>query len=149
MLVAILCHFELCWYTISCKWIYRGLRSMTGRMQYSLLEIAEAKLILNKGSNKIWETHIFWRNIINNGAIWLQTLICNRLNPWFEMRAVWLSIQRNHPFVYERLLLLRLMHRGCHHSSDVPPLASWNLSCFGGYDGGMLDAIMFGQNDMK
>ena len=66
------------------------------------------------------------------------------------MQAVWLSIQRNHPldfirpflamtmpeqahhcssgltkpFAYERLFLWRLMHRGCHHSSDVPPLAS-------------------------
>ena len=28
------------------------------------------------------------------------------------------------PFAYERLFLWRLMHRGCHHSSDVPPLAS-------------------------
>ena len=77
-----------------------------------------------KGSNKIWETHSFWRNFFNNGAIWLQTLICNRLNPWYEMQAVWLSIQRNHPFAYERLFLRRLMHRGCHLSSDVPSLAS-------------------------
>lgn len=40
------------------------------------------------------------------------------------MQAVWLSIQRNHPFAYERLFLWRLMHRGCHHSSDVSPLES-------------------------
>ena len=78
----------------------------------------------DKGSNKIWEPLSFWRNIFNNGAIWLQALICNRLNPRYEMQAVWLSIQRNHPFAYERLFLWRLMHRGCHHSSDVPPLAS-------------------------
>ena len=65
-----------------------------------------------KGSNKIWETLSFWRNIFNYGAIWLQTLICNRLNPRYEMQAVWLSIQRNHPFAYERLFLWRHMHRG-------------------------------------
>ena len=29
------------------------------------------------------------------------------------MQAVWLSIQRNHPFAYERLFLWRLMHRRC------------------------------------
>ena len=68
------------------------------------------------------------RNIFNHGAIWLQTLICNRLNPWFEMQAVWVSIQWNHPFANERLLLWRLMHRGCHHSSDVSPLASSDTS---------------------
>ena len=44
------------------------------------------------------------------------------------MQAVWLSIQRNHPFAYERLFLWRLMHRGCHHSSDVSPLASSDTS---------------------
>ena len=81
-----------------------------------------------KGSNKIWETLSFWRNFFNNGAIWLQSLICNRLNSRYEMQAVWLSIQRNHPFAYERLFLWRLMHRGCHHSSDVPPLASSDIS---------------------
>ena len=81
-----------------------------------------------KGSNKIWETLSFWRIFFNNGAIWLQSLICNRLNPRYEMQAVWLSIQRNHPFAYERLFLWRLMHRGCHHSSDVPPLASSDTS---------------------
>lgn len=72
------------------------------------------------------------------------------------MQAVWLSIQRNHPldfirsflamtmpeqahhcssgltkpFAYERLFLWRLMHRGCHHSSDVPSLASSDTSHF-------------------
>ena len=107
-----------------------------------------------KGSNKIWEPLSFWRNFFNNGAIWLQSLICNRLNPRYEMQAVWLSIQRNHPldfirpflamtmpeqahhcssgltkpFAYERLFLWRLMHRGCHHSSDVPSLASSDTS---------------------
>ena len=107
-----------------------------------------------KGSNKIWETLSFWRNFFNNWAIWLQALICNRLNPRYEMRAVWLSIQRNHPldfirpflamtmpeqahhcssgltkpFAYEHLFLWRLMHRGCHHSSDVSPLASSDTS---------------------
>ena len=49
-------------------------------------------------------------------------------SPRYEMQAVWLSIQRNHPFAYERLFLWRLMHRGCHHSSDVPPLASSDTS---------------------
>ena len=70
------------------------------------------------------------------------------------MQAVWLSIRRNHPldfirpflamtmpeqahhcssgltkpFAYERLFLWRLMHRGCHHSSDVPSLASSDTS---------------------
>ena len=39
-----------------------------------------------------------------------KSLICNRLNPRYEMQAVWLSIQRNHPFAYERLLLWRLMY---------------------------------------
>ena len=81
-----------------------------------------------KGSNKIWETLSFWRYFSNNGAIWFQALICNRLNPRYEMQAVWLSIQRNHPFAYERLFLWRLMHRGCHHSSDVSPLASSDTS---------------------
>ena len=65
-----------------------------------------------KGSNKIWETLSFWRNFSNNGAIWLQALICNRLNPQYEMQAVWLSIKRNHPFGFERLFLWRHMHRG-------------------------------------
>ena len=101
-----------------------------------------------KGSNKIWETHSFWRNTFNNGAIWLQTLICNRLNPWYEMQAVWLSIQRNHsldfirpflamtmpeqaqhcpfgltkPFSHECLLLWRLMYWRYHNSFDEPSL---------------------------
>ena len=101
-----------------------------------------------KAINKIWETHFFWRNFFNNGAIWLQTLICNRLNPWFEMQGVWLSIQRNHsldfirpflamtmpeqahhcssgltkPLAYERLLLWRLMYWRCHNSFDEPSL---------------------------
>ena len=83
-----------------------------------------------------------------------KSLICNRLNPRYEMQALWLSIPRNHPldfirpflamtmpeqahhcssgltkpFAYERLFLWRLMHRGCHHSSDVPPLASSDTS---------------------
>ena len=77
-----------------------------------------------KGSYKIWETLSFWRNFFNNGAIWLQTLICNRLNPRYEMQAVWLSIQRNHPFAYERLFLWRLMYWGCNYSFDEPSLAS-------------------------
>ena len=47
-----------------------------------------------KCSNKIWETLSFWRDFFNNGAIWLQALICNRLNPRYDMQAVWLSIQR-------------------------------------------------------
>ena len=107
-----------------------------------------------KDSNKIRETHSFWRNISNYGAIWLQTLICNRLNPWFEMQAVWLSIQRNHPldfirpflamtipeqahhcssgltkpFANERLLLWRLMYWGCNYSFDEPSLASPDTS---------------------
>ena len=107
-----------------------------------------------KYSNKIWETHPFWRNFFNNGAIWLQTLICNRLNPWYEMQAVWLSIQRNHPldfirpflamtmpeqahhcssgltkpFAYECLLLWRLMYWRCHNSFDEPSLASSDTS---------------------
>ena len=81
-----------------------------------------------KGSNKIWETHSFWRNFFNNGAIWLQTLICNRLNPWFEMQAVWVSIQWNHPFANERLLLWRLMYWGCNYSFDEPSLASPDTS---------------------
>ena len=34
------------------------------------------------------------------------------------------------PFAYERLFLWRLMHRGCHHSSDVPSLASSDTSHF-------------------
>ena len=59
----------------------------------------------SKGSNKIWESLSFWRHFFNNAAIWLQALICNRLNPRYEMQAVWLSIQRNHPFAYERLSL--------------------------------------------
>ena len=62
-----------------------------------------------KGSNKIWEALSFWRNFFNNGAIWLQALICNRLNPRYEMQAVWLSIQRNHPFSDERLFLFELI----------------------------------------
>ena len=64
----------------------------------------------------------------NNGAIWLQALICNWLNPRYEMQTVWLSIQRNHPLPPMRLFLWRLMHRGCHHSSDVPPLVSSDTS---------------------
>ena len=40
-----------------------------------------------KGSNKIWETLSFWRNFFNNGAIWLQALICNRLNPWYGCQS--------------------------------------------------------------
>ena len=32
--------------------------------------------------------------------------------PWYEMQTVWLSIQRNHPFAYERLFLWRHMYRG-------------------------------------
>ncbi len=32
------------------------------------------------------------------------------------------------PFAYERLFLWRLMHRGCHHSSDLSPLASSDTS---------------------
>ena len=31
---------------------------------------------LSKDSNKIWESLSFWRNYFNNGAIWLQALIC-------------------------------------------------------------------------
>ena len=27
-----------------------------------------------KGSNKIWETHTFWRHFFNRGAIWLSSL---------------------------------------------------------------------------
>ena len=61
---------------------------------------------------KIRETFSFWRSFSNNGAIWLQALICNRLNPQYEMQAVWLSIKRNHPFGFERLFLWRHMHRG-------------------------------------
>ena len=70
------------------------------------------------------------------------------------MQAVWLPIRRNHPldfirpflamtmpeqahhcssgltkpFAYERLVLRRLMQRGCDHSSDVPPLAASDTS---------------------
>ena len=83
-----------------------------------------------------------------------KSLICNRLNPRYEMQTVWLPIQRNHPldfirpflamtipeqahhcssgltkpFAYKRLILWRIMHRGCHHSSDVSPLASPDTS---------------------
>ena len=75
-------------------------------------------------------------------------------SPRYEMQAVWLSIQQNHPldfirpflamtmpeqahhcssgltkpFAYKRLFLWRIMHRGCHHSSDVSPLASSDTS---------------------
>ena len=85
---------------------------------FSLILVLQIKICIKpdrhgKGSNKIWETLSFWRNFFNNGAIWLQSLICNRLNSRYEMQAVWLSIQRNHPFAYERLFLWRLMHRRC------------------------------------
>ena len=39
-----------------------------------------------------------------------------------------ISVQRDSPFADERLFLWRLMHRGCHHSSDVSPLASSDTS---------------------
>ena len=81
-----------------------------------------------KDSNKIWETHSFWRNICNDGAIWLHIVICNWHNPRSKMQAVWLSIQRNHPFSHEHLLLWRLMYWGCHNSFDAPSLASSDTS---------------------
>ena len=80
----------------------------------------------------------------------------DKLADWrFDLHCeLWLSVQRNHPldfirpflamtmpeqahhcssgltkpFAYERLFLWRLMHRGCHHSSDVPSLASSDTS---------------------
>ena len=48
--------------------------------------------------------------------------------PWYEMQTVWLSIQRNHPFAYERLFLRPLMHRRCYLSTNVPSLASPDTS---------------------
>ena len=47
-----------------------------------VLQIKTRKALIwhGKDSNKIRETHSFWRNIFNYGAIWLQTLICNRLD---------------------------------------------------------------------
>ena len=78
-----------------------------------------------RGSNKIWETLSFWRNFFNNGAIWLQALICNRLNPRYEMQAVWLSIQRN---LVSRCLAEREEIPYPHTSTSIPFLPSWHLS---------------------
>ena len=38
-----------------------------------------------------------------------------------EMQAVWLSIQRNHPFADERLFLWRLMRGRCNKTSPILP----------------------------
>ena len=78
-----------------------------------------------KGSNKIWKTHTFWRHFFNHGAIWLQSLICNRPGTWSEMPQYYrLSIQRDCPFADERVLLWRPMRGGCNIASNAPSLVS-------------------------
>ena len=77
-----------------------------------------------KCSNKIWETLSFWRDFFNNGAIWLQALICNRLNPRYDMQAVWLSIQRK---------LARTDARtckdGCTYLRERLLVLAWRMQC--------------------
>ena len=74
--------------------------------------------------NKIWETLSFWRDFFNNGAIWLQALICNQLNPRYDMQAVWLSIQRK---------LARTDARtckdGCTYLRERLLVLAWRMQC--------------------
>ena len=54
----------------------------------------QAKIVTRhgKGTNKIWETHTFWRNFFYYGAIWCSFSSNHRFHLGIEMHYVWLSI---------------------------------------------------------
>ena len=83
------------WATISCL----GFCRVRFFIYLKVAIIKQAKILTSRcnGTNKNRKFHDFWWNFFNYGEIWLQSLIWNRLNPRYEMQAVWLSIQRNHP----------------------------------------------------
>ena len=87
----------------------------------------QAKIVTRhgKGTNKIWETHTFWRNFFNHGEIWLHAFTRYRLNTGSEMPQYHrISVQRDSPFADERLFLWRLMRGRRNVTTDAPSLVS-------------------------